>query len=398
MVENSQTHICPVCTTSSVTFFAEIPQVPILCNELWPTRNQALEAPCGDLLLGFCSTCGHIYNYAFDPELIAYTQKYENSLHFSPRFQAYAEALADRLIDRYNLHDKQIIEIGCGKGDFLAMICRRGPNTGIGFDPSYEPELQTDKSSASFKVVQDFYSEQYADHQADLICCRHVLEHIEYPREFIAMIRRSIGQGAQPMVYFEVPNVMATLRDLAIWDLLYEHVSYFSEASLAYLFRTSGFDVLDLSEAFGGQYLGIEASPNDHSEEIASKSEDQAQVHALQNAVMSFSQRYSEKVKTWKAHLAAIAQAKQKAVIWGAGTKGVTISNILKAQDQIPYVVDINPRKQGLYIAGTGQQIVPPDFLREYHPDVIILMNPLYEQEVKDNVRSMGLTPQFLVA
>ena len=69
-----------------------------------------------------------------------YTQSYENSLHFSPGFQKFAADLADRLITRYNLRGKDVIDIGCGKGDFLKLICARGGNRGVGFDPSYVPD------------------------------------------------------------------------------------------------------------------------------------------------------------------------------------------------------------------------------------------------------------------
>ncbi len=67
-------------------------------------------------------------------------------------------------------------------------------------------------------------------------------------------------------------------------------------------------------------------------------------------------------------------------------------------QDQIVYAVDINPRKQGMYLAGTGQQVVPPEFLRDDKPDVVIVMNPIYENEIRRLTKSLGLTPEFMCA
>jgi len=58
--------------------------------------------------------------------------------------------------------------------------------------------------------------------------------------------------------------------------------------------------------------------------------------------------------------------------------------------------VDINPRKQGMYVAGTGQKIVPPEFLRDYQPDVVIVMNPIYEGEIRQMVADWGLTPELM--
>ena len=74
---------CPVCGSARASVFAEMNQVPVHCNVLWPTREGALAAPRGDVQLAFCKECGHVFNTAFDPSLMEYTQLYENSLHFS---------------------------------------------------------------------------------------------------------------------------------------------------------------------------------------------------------------------------------------------------------------------------------------------------------------------------
>jgi hypothetical protein len=83
-------------------------------------------------------------------------------------------------------------------------------------------------------------------------------------------------------------------------------------------------------------------------------------------------------------------------VIWGSGSKGITFLNMLETADGIEYAVDINPRKQGMYITGSGQRIVPPAFLAEYQPDAVIVMNPLYIDEIKANVEEMGVEADFL--
>lgn len=394
--ERGQAPPCPVCGSVAVTVFMEIPEVPTLCNALWATREEALRVSRGALQLGFCEDCTHIYNYAFDPDRIEYSQAYENSLHFSPRFQHYANASADRLVDIYGLHGKRIIEIGCGKGDFLRSLCEKGGNTGVGFDPSYEPDLTDDASAEPFTVIRDFYSERYAGYQADLICCRHVLEHIQDPRSFMSTVRRAVGDQVDAALFFEVPNVLFTLRDLAIWDLIYEHCSYFSPASLARLFALCGFHVQRIAEAYEGQFLCIEAFPNKAS--TGAMQGNSGITQNLQQDVETFARRYEAKIESWYQSLNRIKKAGQRAVIWGAGSKGIMISNILQLNDQIEYVVDINPRKHGMYIAGTGQRIVPPAFLRGYQPDVVIVMNGIYEHEIRQFAHDLGLAPDFLLA
>ena len=95
-------YTCVVCDSRDIEIFIEIPQVPVYCNVLYSTREEALNAPRADMRLGFCKACGHIYNFAFDPDKLDYTLEYENSLHHSPRFQEYATSLATQLIDSHH--------------------------------------------------------------------------------------------------------------------------------------------------------------------------------------------------------------------------------------------------------------------------------------------------------
>jgi SAM-dependent methyltransferase len=383
-------HICPVCASSSLAVFFETLSVPVYCNLLWPSREAALQTPRGDIVLGFCHACGFIYNMAFDPARLRYNADYENSLHFSPRFQAYAQELASRLVSQYDLHGKEIIEIGCGKGEFLALLCKLGGNRGVGFDPSFVNEPNDDKT-AGVTFIQDVYSERYVDYKADFICSRHTLEHIPKPKEFLTQVRRVIGKQRQTVVFFEVPNALFTLRDLAIWDIIYEHCSYFSAPALFHLFTSCGFEVKQIFEAFAGQFLCLEAMPAAQVEAFAAPHED---LEKVSQWVAEFPTRYRSKIEAWKLKLEQLKASGKRIVVWGAGSKGVTFLNELA--NQIEYVVDINPRKQKMFVAGTGQKIVPPEFMRSYRPDVIIVMNSIYLNEIRQITNGLGLMPEFL--
>src|SRR5579859_3841448 len=126
---------CPVCGDPELDPFFHAADIPVQLNALWSTREDALECSKGDIRLAFCAKCGCIRNVAFEPELLRYDGSYENSLHFSPVFQEFATRLAADLVDRYDLRGKTVAEIGCGKGEFLGMLCELGDNAGIGFDP-----------------------------------------------------------------------------------------------------------------------------------------------------------------------------------------------------------------------------------------------------------------------
>ena len=219
--------------------------------------------------------------------------------------------------------------------------------------------------------------------------CRHVLEHIYDPGNFLNSIRQTIEDRYDTIVFFEVPNLLWTLRDLSIWDIIYEHYSYFSSISLTQLFLRCGFKIHAIYETYQNQFICIEASPDkDLARNIPFEIVTSGEIKRYAD---TFADRLDQKVGEWKTKLEKIKQRNQKVVLWGAGSKGVTFLNILKAGDTVEYIVDINPRKQGMYVSGSGQKIVSPSFLREYEPDIVIVMNPVYMEEIKDELRSMGL-------
>ena len=100
--------------------------------------------------------------------------------------------------------------------------------------------------------------------------------------------------------------------------------------------------------------------------------------------------------EAWRRDLQRVRQTGRQAVIWGAGSKGVAFLTTLNIQDEMEYAVDINPYKHGTYMAGTGQEIVGPEFLKRYRPDVIIVMNPIYCDEIQQDLDRMGVTAELM--
>jgi hypothetical protein len=387
---------CAVCGGTRAAVFWEAASVPVFCNVLCRTREEALKAPRGDLRLTFCPDCALIVNTAFDPRRVAYGVDYENSLHHSPHFQTYADALACRLVEQYRLHNKVVVEIACGQGDFLRALCAAGGNIGLGFDPSYVPKDNAAPGMKRVTFVQDYYSPRYADRRADFVCCRHALEHMANPVEFLRGVRQTLDGQPEAIVFFEVPNAMWTLRELGIWDLIYEHCTYFVDVALERCFLAAGFQALSTAEEYGGQFLTLEARPNG-----AAGGLPQVAVNdpvGVGEHVRAFADQYTRKVRAWQARLAEWKAAGKRTMVWGSGSKGVTFLNVLAASSGIEYVVDINPRKQGMFVAGTGQRIVAPDFVRAYRPDEVIVMNPVYVDEIRRMLGELGVTREVQVA
>jgi SAM-dependent methyltransferase len=388
--------ICPICAATEIALLLDLGEGAVFCNVQWPTRHQALAASRGPLELVACHACGHVFNRAFDPALVAYSPGYENSQHASMVFGAYAEQLVGRLADTYLSPGRAIVDIGCGRGDLLKMLTKRAAGVGYGFDPSYS-DAHGGLEDGNVRIVDEYFDGGHArEIRPALVCCRHVLEHVPDPVAFLTSIRNALGGANDPVLYLEVPNGTHLFRAGGVWDVLYEHYSYFSAHSLEIALRKSGFDVLNLYKDFGEQFLCVDAR-------VASGT-DQNRIAELQRGRQAIpvdsAARMADRLTTWRNWAEEPARKRGCATVWGAGSKGVMFLNLvgIRSDGLIETIIDQNPAKHGRFASGTGQRIALPsaDVLRDVTE--IVLMNSIYAGEVEARVRALSCEAKLLFA
>jgi SAM-dependent methyltransferase len=384
---------CPACRSGRTIAFLDLGEVPVFCNVQWATREEALAAATGPLSLSACLGCGHVFNHAFDAERLAYAPGYENSQHASSVFRSYAQRLVDRLIGQYGVRNRAVVDIGCGRGDLLAMLCERGGNHGFGFDPSYAGTTAAE-GDQQFIIQREYFGPEHAAMiQPSLVTCRHVLEHVEDPVAFLRTLRTTIEACGDTVLYIEVPSGEELLSSLGLWDYLYEHVSYFSAQSLEAVLNAAGFEVLAMRRDFGGQFLCADARVAVRASPIQPSNGQSAAF------VRSAAQGMLERLQHWR-RWASDLPLGGGVSIWGAGSKGVMFMNLLglRVPGKVERVVDQNFDKHGRFLSGTAQEIVGPDSLHELHMDEIILMNGIYESEIRAKLASIGSAPTLKIA
>ena len=384
---------CPNCGGAGLRSFYRVASVPTNSVLLLESEAEARSFEFGDIDLGFCATCGFASNTAFDPTRIEHSDRYEPTQAFSPTFNEYHRRLAAELIEHHDLRDKLVVEIGCGNGEFIAMLCEMGPNRGIGYDPSHNPDRGPDPMPAGLEVVVDFYSEAYRDAGGDFVVCKMTLEHVHQTGEFLAMVRRSISDDAT--VFFQVPNASYVFDGLAFWDVPYGHCSYFSAGSLARVFRRNGFAVEELETTYDDQHLTVVATPA--ATQTDSSLALEHDVEATARLVARFERDAAATVHRWKQRFADWSAAGKEVVLWGGGSKAVSFVTTLGLTDEILGAVDINPRKVGYFLAGSGHRILAPTELTAIEPDVVVVMNAVYEQEIEAQCHGdLGIDPEIV--
>jgi hypothetical protein len=384
---------CPSCKSKNISVFHEATNFPVHSIINIPSRSKALSYPRGDIALYFCHECAFVFNSAFEPSILEYCANCEETQGFSRTFREFARRQATELVERYQLYEKTIIEIGCGKGEFLSLLCDIGNNYGLGFDPAYVPGRNEPLNKGNVTFISDYYSQKYGDKSADFICCKMTLEHIADPLEFLQVVRRSIGSRLETIVFFQVPDATRIIRDCCFEDIYYEHCSYFSPGSLVRVFFAADFKVLDVRLEYNQQYIVIEARPGSGASQCRLPLCDDLKL--MENFVANFKAKFLSKVEEWEAYYQRSKATNKRVVIWGSGSKAVACLAAFK-NIAIDYVVDINPHRQGNFMPGTGQKIVSPEFLKDYCPHAVVIMNPVYEQEIRADLERLCISPDVL--
>lgn len=375
---------CPGCSNRKLSEPFCLPRQPVVLNYRFKDADAAARLPRRDVTLRQCRKCGLVFNATFDMAAIPYDENYENRQSFSPAFQEHLEELAADLTCRNNLNGGRILEVGCGKGDFLRLFCTTSKSEGVGYDTSYERRDEP----AGLSFHKHYVSAADVTTTFDAVVCRHVVEHVPEIGAFLRELRDIATAAGDPVVVLETPRFEWIVRQLSLWDVFYEHCNYFPTASLAHLCRLAGFRVVSQRAVFGGQYQVIELR-------VARSA------HAPRAPGVPPKARLGDFSRRARKHLDILAkQFIQGAggrgwAVWGAGAKGVAlVSHLVGTKPRC--VVDSNPAKQGGVLPGSRIPIVAPDDQGLLQLGLIVIANPNYAAEIHDVLQRRGFTGKVL--
>lgn len=340
-------------------------QLPVFQNRMFHTAEEAQNCVKGDVVLVRDLETGLIFNQAFHPELLEYDNDYQNEQAVSPVFRAHLDEVT-AIIAKY-FGEQTLIEVGCGKGYFLEHLNALGFKI-TGLDPTYE--------GASSNIFKEYFTPK-TGLSADGIILRHVLEHVQNPVQFLRNIADSNGGAGK--VYIEVPCFDWICEHRAWFDVFYEHVNYFRLSDFSRIFG----EVHEAGHIFGGQYLYVVADLASLRMPLLNESDEFEFPADFLDTVMLYAERIRAQDTDY--------MRKHPAIIWGGASKGVVFALFTqRAGAHIDFVIDINPAKQGKYLAATGLQVCSPsDMLEQVEQgSTIFVMNGNYLSEIKQMTRN----------
>ncbi|MBI9040855.1 MAG: class I SAM-dependent methyltransferase [Lutibacter sp.] len=141
-----------------------------------------------------------------------------------------------KLINSFNTETKNLLDVGCGTGDFLATCNSNGWNV-VGVEPNQSAKnLARQKISSSSKIHQNIFEIKLE--RFDVITLWHVLEHVPDLEEYISQLQKLLKPNGVLVV--AVPNYKSfdAIHYKQFWAAydVPRHLWHFSKKSIQLLF------------------------------------------------------------------------------------------------------------------------------------------------------------------
>jgi SAM-dependent methyltransferase len=312
---------------------------------------------------------------------------------FSNTWLAHCERYVDDMVRRFVIDaNSHVVEIAANDGYLLQFVKGRNiPCTGV------EPTASTAAAARAkgIPIWEDFFGVNLAAQmvgkgmQADLTVANNVLAHVPDINDFVSGF--AILLKPEGVATFEFTHLLRLIEGTLFDTIYHEHFSYLSLTAVTRIFGQNGLMVFDVEELpTQGGSLRVYAQRSDSGKYRMSDNVHELLEREYLHGMTSpaYYAGFQEKANRVKDDLVSfLIEAKrkgQKVVGYGAAAKGNTLLNYAGVRpDLLPYVVDINPAKQGKYMPGSRIPILPTEELLEKRPDYLLILPWNISGEIK---------------
>lgn len=348
------------CRVCQAPFYAE----PLLELAGMPAAAQnfpdaaQLESDHGvDLVLCQCQGCGLVQ---LQNPPVAYYKDVIRASAFSEEMRDFRLAQFDEFVSTHKLSGKKVLELGCGKGEYLSLMKASGVKA---YGLEHLDSSVIDCHGQGLDVAQGYPDSpglELDDGPFDAFFILNFFEHLPDPNTALRVMANNLNDDGIGLV--EVPNFDAIVEKKLFSEFINDHLFYFSEATLASTLNYNGFEVLEVQSIWYEYILS-------------------ATVRKKRPMDLSLLSEYQHKIAQ-EIHAYLDSRPDKKCAIWGAGHQALAVIALSDLSDRIEIVVDSAPFKQNKFTPATHLPVRDPAAIDQEEVELIIVMAAGYSDEV----------------
>ncbi len=317
-----------------------------------------------DLAIYQCQNCGLVQH---NLPSVSYCKDVIRAIAYSQEMRDFRLKQLGRWIARHRLRRKRILEVGCGKGEYLALLRACGAELVFGLENSVQSVALARQQG--FDAKPGYLSSDFSSPWNDKFDAFVIFSFMEHWPDINASLRKLnqlMNDSAVGLI--EVPNFEFIFNNGMYSEFMPDHIWYFDRQTLRTVLEVNGFEVVEVDSVWHDYILSAQVKRRSRLPASLFVARQEKLIGELQHYVRQF--------------------PKQEIVVWGAGHQALTVMSLAKMQDRVSHVIDSAPFKQGKFTPGTHLLIKSPESIKEDKPQVVIVMAAAYSDEVVRLLRS----------
>jgi dTDP-4-dehydrorhamnose reductase/SAM-dependent methyltransferase len=382
-------HSCRVCRSGDLYSYLNLGRTPLANSYLEEKELSQPEFKEG-LVIQLCRNCGlSQLTKVVDPDLMFSHYLYVSST--TQTFREHCVELAQTVTAIASAKQGDLVlDVASNDGCLLSKFRDVGMNV-LGVDPA--ENLVAEANASGIRTLCKYWSTNVARDIVSrfgapkIITATNVFAHVDDVHEFVEAVNQAMSLRGVFVV--EVPYLLDFIGKKEFDTAYHEHLSYFSIHPLVMLMKMHGLEVFDIQyfpDIHGGTVRVIVSRENDYvvSKNVSVFLEKEVLFGIKDRAPYdSFAQSVLENKGALRSLIAGLRTRGRTIWAYGASAKGNTLMNFFElTRDDIPVVIDDNPKKWGYYTPGSHMLITGIKDLEQAHVDYLLLLAWNFEAEI----------------
>ncbi|MDP7179767.1 MAG: class I SAM-dependent methyltransferase [Candidatus Woesearchaeota archaeon] len=390
---------CRICGSNNLVKYFNLGKIPLV-NSLRDPKDESIEEKF-PLEVMLCNDCFNSQlSIVVKPEIMFSNYLYHSSV--SKTFKEHCTKMTEKVKEIFNGGEEiKILDIASNDGCLLNEFKEKGFKV-LGIEPA--KNLSETANSKGITTINEFWNSETSKKvvgghgKMQVITATNVLAHVDDINMFIGDVYETLSDDG---VFIAEFPYMANLVKYDEFDTIYhEHLSYFLVKPLMLLFNKNNLQIYDIGE-FGIHGGTIRIYAGKDGNKILKKNQGRINefienetkeglytiepYRRLEENANKIKSRVIENFKELKSSGSKIAG-------YGASAKGNVFLNFCGlTNEEIDFIIDDTPQKQGFISPGSQIPIKSREFLNNENVDYLMLLAWNFAEELMKKTEEFKL-------